>query len=400
MKYNFNEIIDRRGTATIAYDGQHKVYDYENLEPFWIADMDIKTPNYIIDHLKNKLDQAHFGYLVWKQDEYLNAIKHWYKTRFSVNVQKNDIYYVPSILFTVTEVIREFTKEGEGVLIHTPSYNAFLNLIKGNKREAVESPLIATEEGYKLDVEQFEKMASREDVKVLILCNPHNPTGKVWTKEECEQIKEICVKHDVFIVSDEIHMDFVRSKNGFYSMTNLMQLDSPIVVVTGLGKTFNLASLASSYMITKHRFFTLQFNRKLATYYGLSAANTLAVEAVKVAYTQSAEWVDQLNEHIERNMTILKEFVDNEMSDQLDFIKPESTYLAWVDFSKSGYKEAEVQKALQSVGKIATGIGHSFELGESHHFRLNLACSEDKLKGGLKSIKQSFNALKNGEIQE
>ncbi len=399
MKYNFDEVIDRRGTATVAYDGQQKVYDYENLEPFWIADMDIKTPEFIIEHLKNKLDQAHFGYLVWKQDEYLNAIKNWYKKRFSVNVQKNDIYYVPSILFTVTEVIREFTKEGEGVLIHTPSYNAFLNLIEGNKREVVESPLIQTDEGYKLDVEQFEKVASREDVKVLVFCNPHNPTGKVWTKEECEQIKEICERHDVFIVSDEIHMDFARSENGFYSMANLMQLDSPILVVTGLGKTFNLASLASSYMITKHRYFTMQFNRKLGTYYGLAAANTLAVEAVKVAYNQAEEWVDQLNDHIERNMRILKEFVDNEMSDQLSFIKPESTYLAWIDFSNSGYSEEKVQKALQSVGKIATGIGNSYELDESHHFRLNVACSEDKLIGVLEAIKQSFNALDNDEIE-
>lgn len=399
MKYNFDEIINRRGTATIAYDGQRKVYDYENLEPFWIADMDIKTPDFIIDHLKGKLDQAHFGYLVWKQDDYLDAIKHWYKTRFKVNIQKNDIYYVPSILFTVTEVIREFTKEGEGVLIHTPSYNAFLTLIEGNKRTAVESPLIPTDDGYKLDVEQFESMASREDVKVLVLCNPHNPTGKVWTKEELIQIKEICDKYDVFIVSDEIHMDFVRSEEGFYSMTNLMQLDSSLVVVTGLGKTFNLASLASSYMITKHRYFTLQFNRKLATYYGLSAANTLAVEAVKVAYRNGADWVDQLNNHIERNMLILKEFIDQNMSDELTFIKPESTYLAWVDFSKSGYNEAQVQEALQSVGKIATGIGHSFELSESHHFRMNIACSEEKLIGGLDAIKQSFNALKNGEIK-
>jgi len=398
LKYNFDEVIDRRGTATIAYEGQRKVYDYENLEPFWIADMDIKTPDFIIDHLKNKLDQAHFGYLVWKQEEYLNAIKHWYKTRFSVNVQKNDIYYVPSILFTVTEVIREFTKEGEGVLIHTPAYNAFLNLIEGNKRVAVESPLITTDNGYELDHEQFEKVAAREDVKVLVLCNPHNPTGKVWTKEECAFMKEVCEKHDVFIVSDEIHMDFVRSDKGFYSMANEMKLDSPIVVVTGLGKTFNLASLASSFMMTKHRYFTLQFNRKLATYYGLAAANTLAVEAVKVAYTQASDWVDQLNQHIDKNMTLLEEFIKNEMSDQLSFIKPESTYLAWIDFAKSGFNESDVQKALQSVGKLATGIGNSYELGESHHFRMNLACSEDKLISGLEAIKKSFDALENDEI--
>ncbi|WP_239749289.1 aminotransferase class I/II-fold pyridoxal phosphate-dependent enzyme [Mammaliicoccus sp. H-M34] len=398
MKYNFDEIIDRRGTATVAYEGQRKVYDYENLEPFWIADMDIKTPDFIIDHLKNKLDQAHFGYLVWKQDEYLNAIKHWYKTRFSVNVQKNDIYYVPSILFTVTEVIREFTKEGEGVLIHTPSYNAFINLIEGNNRRLVESPLIETENGYELDKVQFEKMAAQDDVRVLVLCNPHNPTGKVWTKEECEFMKEVCEKNDVFIVSDEIHMDFVRSEKGFYSMTNQMKLDSPILVVTGLGKTFNLASLASSYMITKHRYFTLQFNRKLATYYGLAAANTLAVEAVKVAYTQAGDWVDQLNQHIERNMDILDDFIKSEMPEQLTFIKPDSTYLAWIDFSKSGFNESEVQKALQSVGKIATGIGNSFEVSESHHFRMNLACSEEKLVSGLEAIKKSFAALSNNEI--
>ncbi|MCJ1779599.1 aminotransferase class I/II-fold pyridoxal phosphate-dependent enzyme [Mammaliicoccus sciuri] len=399
MKYNFDEVIDRRGTATIAYDGQRKVYDYENLEPFWIADMDIKTPDFIINHLKNKLNQAHFGYLVWKQEAYLNAIKNWYKTRFSVNIQKNDIYYVPSILFTVTEVIREFTKEGEGVLIHTPSYNAFLNLIEGNKRVAVDSPLVATDNGYELDKEQFEEMAARDDVKVLVLCSPHNPTGKVWTKEECAFMKDVCERHGVFIVSDEIHMDFVRSENGFYSMTNEMTLDSPILVVTGLGKTFNLASLASSYMITKHRYFTLQFNRKLATYYGLSAANTLAVEAVKVAYNEAGEWVDQLNEHIEKNMTILDKFIKNEMSNQLSFIKPESTYLAWIDFSKSGYVESDVQKALQSVGKLATGIGHSYELGESHHFRMNLACSEEKLRSGLESIKKSFDALDHGEVE-
>lgn len=395
MKYNFDEVINRRGTGSIAYDGQYKMYDYDNLEPFWIADMDIKTPDFIIDHLKKKLDQSHFGYVVWKQDEYLSAIKQWYKRRFSVNIQKNDIYYVPSILFTVTEMIREFSKEGEGVLIHTPAYNAFLNLIEGNKRVAVESPLIAKDDGYHLDRAQFEKVTSRSDVKVFVLCNPHNPTGKVWTKEECEFMRDVCEKNDVFIVSDEIHMDFVRSEQGFFSMTNLMKLDSPILVVTGLGKTFNLASLASSYMITKHRFTTLQFNRKLSSFYGLAAANTLAVEAVKVAYTQSDEWVDQLNQHIEKNMEILKSFIDNEMSNELSFIKPESTYLAWIDFSKSGYSEKEVQNVLQSVGKIATGLGHSYELGDSHHFRLNVACSEEKLLKGLQSIKQSFDTLNN-----
>src|SRR5699024_7965293 len=152
-------------------------------------------------------------------------------------------------------------------------------------------------------------------------------------------------RHDVFIVSDEIHMDFVRSENGFYSMANLMQLDSPILVVTGLGKTFNLASLASSYMITKHRYFTMQFNRKLGTYYGLAAANTLAVEAVKVAYNEAEEWVHQFNDHIERKMRILKEVVDNEMSDQLSFIKSDSTYLACFDFSNRCYSEEKAHTA-------------------------------------------------------
>lgn len=393
MDYNFNEHVERRNTATIAYDGQYKVYDYKDLEPFWIADMDIKTPDFIIEHLKNKLNQGHFGYLVWKQDEYLNAIKKWYKTRFSVNIQTNDIYYVPSILFTVTEVIREFTHEGEGVLIHTPAYNAFLSLIEGNKRKTVESPLIPTEDGYKFDIEQFEQQAARPDVKVFVLCNPHNPTGKVWSEEELIQMRDICERHGVFIVSDEIHMDFVRSEQGFYSMANLMKLDAEIVVVTGLGKTFNLASLASSFLITKHRYFTLQFNRKLATYYGLAAAHTMAVEAVKVAYNQAGEWVDQLNEHIENNMNILEKFINEEMSTMLSFKKPESTYLAWIDFSKSGYSEQEVQRALQSVGKIATGIGNSFELGESTHFRMNVACNEEKLKRGLDAIKKSFESL-------
>ncbi|TDM07671.1 MalY/PatB family protein [Macrococcus lamae] len=391
--YNFDEQIDRAGTDCIKYDAMDLIYDHDDLLPFWIADMDFKTPQPIIEAMKKRLDHPVIGYSKWNTDHFYDAVKHWYQTRFNAKVMNSDVHYAPTVLFTITEVIRTLTHSGDGIIINTPSYNNFINLIEGNKRTIIEAPLIDNGLNYTMDMEYFESLCKKPENKIFLLCNPHNPTGKVFTKEELDTVVEICAAHDVFIIADEIHMDFVRHPDGHQTLVNWMKPDSPIIVVTCLGKTFNISGLPHSFYITKHRYLTLDLNRKLISVYGLGSTNPLINCAVQAAYMECADWVDEVNQYIEENMQMVKQFVDDELSDALDVRIPDATFLMWIDFSKSGHDEQTVQQALQHIGKIAVGIGSTYEIGESTHFRLNLACDRERLKEGLSRMKQAFDSL-------
>lgn len=392
--YNFDEHIERNGTDCIKYDAMDLMYSTGDMMPFWIADMDFSTPAPIVAAMKKRLDHPVFGYSKWNTDEFYDAVKHWYRTRFNARVMNNDLHYAPSVLFTITEVIRTLTAEGDGVIINTPSYNNFINLIEGNRRTIVEAPLMADGSSYKMDMDAFESLCQQRSNKVFLLCNPHNPTGKVFTEEELTTIVEICEAHDIFIISDEIHMDFVRSEAGHQTLVKWMKPDSPILVTTCLGKTFNISGLPHSFYITKHRYMSLDLNRKLMSVYGLSSTNSLINYAVQAAYMECADWVDAVNDYIGDNMQVVQSYIETHLSDVLEVQIPEATFLMWIDFKKSGYDEDTVQHALQHTGKVAVGIGSSYELGVSTHFRLNAACTRNRLMEGLERIKQAFDSLK------
>lgn len=394
---DFNRVIDRSATNAVAHEMLSKVYQRKDLTPFWIADMDIAVPETIIHALQERLSHPIYGYTNWNNDQFYQPVRHWYKTRFDLNVLKQDLAYAPSVLFTVTEVIRSVTNEGDGVIVNIPSYNNFLNLINGNKRMIVGCDLYDDEDQYSMDFVQFEYLCQMPQNKVFLFCNPHNPTGKVFTEEEILKIIEICEKHNVYIISDEIHMDFVRHGK-HQSLVKYMSQYDKMVVTTCLGKTFNISGIPHAYYITKDSYMRELLQTKIGSVYGISSPNILGLTAIRTAYMECGPWVDALNEHIESNMIKVETFINERLSDVLVFRRPHSTFLAWINFEASGFSEMDVQDALQNIGRIAVGIGNTYELTESTHFRLNVACSEEKLERGLAAIEKAFSYLKENAV--
>ena len=394
-QFDFNKTTSREGTYSVQYDGTETLFGAKGLEPFWIADMDIETPEVIRDAIKKRLDNGIFGYTMWQNERFYGPVKHWWKTRFNISLNEEDIHYAASVLYTVGEVMRQTTSEEDGVILTTPSYNSFPNLIKGNDRTRVETPLIYDEDKkeYSLNTKEFRELCSREDVTLYIHCNPHNPTGKVWSKEELLEIKNICQENDVYLISDEIHMDFVRPKEDFVSMASLLEESDPVLVTTGLGKSFNLASIPHSYYITKDRKITKDINTAMGSRYNVNTASSLALAAIEAAYTECGEWIDQLNEHIESNFQLISDYIDEHLSEYLSFDIPKSTYLGWISFEKSGMDAQKVHKALVEVGGIAVSPGKLYLDDENNHFRINVASSRKRIEDGLLRIRKTFEHL-------
>lgn len=392
--FNFDKPITREGTYSVQYEGTKGIFGKNGLQPFWIADMDIETPDAIVEAIKKRLDNKIFGYTLWNNPEFYEPIKNWWKKRFDITLEDEDITYAQSVLYTVGEVVRQVSSDGDGVILNSPTYNSFIKLFKGNKREMVPSPLIEEDGEYKFDFENFEALCKVPENKVFIHCNPHNPTGKVWTKEENAKIKSICLENNVFIVSDEIHMDFVRPKESFSSMIELMEEEDSILVTTSLGKTFNIASMPHSYFITKNQSIKKKIIFEADSKYNVATANSLVLAAIKAAYSECDEWVDALNEHLEGNFDYIESYIETHLSDVLTFKKPDSTYLAWVSFEKSGFDEREVHKALVNTGGIAVSPGYIYDFKESNHFRMNVASSRKRIEEGMERIHKTFNQLK------
>ncbi|CAD2073344.1 aminotransferase [Jeotgalicoccus coquinae] len=394
-QFDFNKTTSREGTYSVQYDGTEALFGAKGLEPFWIADMDIETPEAVRDAVKKRLDNGIFGYTMWQNERFYGPVKNWWETRFNISLNEEDIHYAASVLYTVGEVMRQVTDEGDGVILTTPSYNSFPNLIKGNDRTRVETPLIYDEDKreYFLNTEEFRELCSREDVTLYIHCNPHNPTGKIWSEEELLEIKNICKENDVYLISDEIHMDFVRPKEDFVSMVSLLEEGDPVLVTTGLGKSFNLASIPHSYYITKDRKITKDINNAMGSRYNVSTASSLALAAIEAAYTECGDWIDQLNDHVEGNFQLISDYIDEHLSEYLSFDIPKSTYLGWISFEKSGLNAAEVHKALVEVGGIAVSPGKLYLDDENNHFRINVASSRTRIEDGLERIRKTFEYL-------
>lgn len=393
-KFNFEEETTREGTFSIQYEGTEPLFGRTGLAPFWIADMDIKTPQAITEAMKQRLDNGIFGYTIWKNSKFYGPVKQWWSSRFNVDLTDDMITYAPSVLYTVSEAIRLNSEKGDGVILNMPTYNAFLKVLKGNDRKVVPAPLIEEDDEYSFDFEHFEALCREPENKVFVHCNPHNPTGRVWTREELQKMKDICLENEVFFVSDEIHMDFVRPKEKFVSMVELMEEGDPIIVTTGLGKTFNLASLPHSYFITKNVALKAKIVREFDHRYNVGTANSLVLSAIEAAYMECGEWVDELNDHLEGNFDYISDYIDTHLSSYLSFKKPDSTYLAWISFEKCGIPDEVMHKALVDMGEIAVSPGHIYDVAENGRFRMNVASSRQRIEMGMKRIHKTIDGLK------
>ncbi len=390
--YDFNRIVDRRGTSCLKYDFGMKRKGREDLLPLWVADMDFALPEEILEDFHKRIDHGIFGYTD-PDDDYFAALNRWFSSRHGYTVDPASVTVGCGIVYGLATGVHAFTKEGDAILIQQPVYYPFREVIDDNGRVFINNQLHYENGKYTIDFEDFERKITENDVKVFILCNPHNPVGRVWTKDELERLGDICLAHDVIIMDDEIHCDFVY---GDHKFTSFMTLDPKyrrnLVVYTSPSKTFNVAGFQPANIIIPSEELRGRYRRANAGA-GYSQGNIMGMEAVKSCYTKGARWVDQLVEYIQGNIEYVREFVKANMPEAL-FVEPEGTYLAWIDFSGYGFTDEELEHLMVEEAKLWLDSGKIFGPETAQFERFNLACPRATVEQAFRQLKDALDSHK------
>ena len=386
MKYNFDEIISRRNTNCIKWDrGEVDVL------PMWVADMDFKAAQPIIDAMKEKLDSGIFGYTM-HPDTYYNAIISWWDRRHGFKIKKDWVVFCPGIVPALSYLVRALTSHGDKVLLQSPVYYPFYRVITNNGCEVVDNPLKLVGEKYEIDFEDLESKASDPKVKLMLLCSPHNPVGRVWTKEELVKIGDICEKHQVLVIADEIHCDLVYKgyKHIPFAQINESFLMNSITC-TAPSKTFNLAGLQVSNLIIPSRSLRMKF-KQILEINEIAEPNVFSVDALIAAYNEGEEWLTQLIKYLEGNLKYLIGFIESNIPN-LKVIKTEGTYLVWVDCRALGMSSKELDVLFTKNARVWFNNGSTFGLNGEGFVRINIACPRELLKEGLERAKRVISDL-------
>ena len=388
MPINFDEIIDRRNTSCLKYDFAAERGYPADILPFWVADMDFRTPAPVIDALNARAAHGIFGYTQVK-DDYFSVLQNWFRTRHDWNVERSDLIITPGVVFAIANAIRAFTKKGESILIQQPVYYPFANMIRQNERVLIDSPLRLIEGRYEIDFEDFEQKVITHSVKLFILCSPHNPVGRVWTRAELEQIAAICLRHNVIVVADEIHEEFVRPGFRHIPFASLSDEAAAITVTcTSPSKTFNLAGLQISNIFIRNEELRRCFKEELSRT-GYDEPNTLGLTGAKSAYEHGAAWLTELLAYLEENNTRTRTFLAQHLP-KVTLIEPEGTYLLWLDFSAYGLSDEELNAKIIRDAHLWLDDGPIFGAGGSGFQRINTACPWATLETGLKNLAAAF----------
>ncbi|MDF2884238.1 MAG: patB1 [Clostridiaceae bacterium] len=382
MKYNFDEIIDRRNTNSVKWDMSKE----EDILPMWIADMDFKTADPIIKALEKRVQHGIFGY-AGIPAAYYEAEVSWWDRRHNFKIKKEWIEVSTGVIPSLSAIVQAFTEPGDKVLIQSPVYNYFNTSITNNKCEIVLNELKYNGEHYEIDFDDFEKKASDTKVKIFILCSPHNPVGRVWSKNELMRLGEICIKHNVLVVVDEAHRDLVYRGNKhipFASISEEFLMNS--ITCTAPSKTFNIAGLKTSNIITANEGYRKKVNRSLNINEAIEP-NAFGIEALIAAYNEGEHWLNQLLDYLEGNRDYLITFL-NERIPKLKAVKPEATYLIWINCRSLCISSKELSKKILEQGHMIINDGVTYgEAGEGF-IRINIACPRKLLIDGLERLEK------------
>lgn len=386
---NFDKITDRSHTGSLKYDMSRSPVKDKDMISLWVADMDFPTSSFVIDAVKERTDHGIFGYTI-PEDGYYDAVIGWMDRHFSFKPSKDWIVPTPGVVFALAMAVRALTKEGDGVLIQPPVYYPFREVIKSNKRNVIENVLLSDEEGrYYIDFEDFERKIKEASVKLFILCNPHNPVGRVWTKEELCRMADICLKHNVKIVSDEIHADFVFGDRAHTVLAGICEEYSKnVITCTAPSKTFNLAGLQISNIIISDDSIRRAFLKEMSGA-GYSQVNTLGLTACQAAYEKGEEYYEALKEYIRGNIDFIYSFIEKELP-QVKMYKPEGTYLVWLDCRRLGLPKDKLEELVTGKAGLWLDEGSIFGKSGEGFERINAACPRSILKEAMIRLKRAM----------
>ena len=381
---NFEQPINRLGSNSVKWDAILKSYNEENLLPLWIADMDFKAPAGVLQAYQKLLEHGILGYAD-TPDTLYTAISNWEQEHFKLAVRKEEILFFSGVLAGITTAIQAFTKPNDVILIHDPVYPPFANIITTNRRQLVRSQLVEENGHFVMDLADMEEKFKQHQVKVMILCNPHNPGGRVWTKKELYQLGELCQKYQVLVLSDEIHQDLVFPPNKMTSFFNAGDDFSDFSLqFTSMTKTFNLAGIKNSVVFVKNEKLRSQLIRKQEENFQ-QEINTFGLVGMEAAYETGEEWLAELLPYIQSNITYTMNFFREQLP-KVKIMEPEGTYLLWLDYSEYDLSDKELEERFVHKGKVVLNTGVSYGPSGKQHMRLNVACPRVVLEEGLNRI--------------
>ncbi|MCI8991838.1 MAG: pyridoxal phosphate-dependent aminotransferase [Eubacterium sp.] len=388
MRYDFDEITERKGTNSLKYDFMAENGKAEDTLPLWVADMDFQAPLPVRKRLQEITEHGIFGYSGTK-DDYFQALYQWYDTHFQWQIKKEWLVHTPGVVFALASAVRAFTDAGDAVLIQQPVYYPFSGVIKRNNRKLVISPLVLTDGHYEMDFKDMEKKIAENNVKLFLLCSPHNPVGRVWKTWELEKAGNICQKHGVIIVSDEIHSDFTFPGHTHHMIASLSEKFAEITVTcTAPSKTFNIAGLQVSNIMIPNVQLREKFV-KAVEQTGFFDLNLMGMAACQAAYEEGEEWLEQLKEYLEGNLTLIRDFLAEKLP-RIHLIEPEGTYLVWLDFRDLNMTEKEREELLGKKAKLWLDSGIMFGNSGEGFERINMACPRKVLKKALEQLEAAI----------
>ncbi len=383
----FDEVINRKGTNSLKWDMLEQRYGRDDLLPMWVADMDFRAPQAVLDALHKKIDHGIFGYPA-HSDEVDLAVQGWLKKRYGWQIEKDMIIYQLGVVPSISYIIQAFTEPGDEVIIQTPVYYPFYDVITKNNRKIVHNPLAFDGNHYEMDLTRLEESIT-EKTKMLLLCHPHNPVGRVWTREELERLAALCEKYNLLVISDEIHADLLFRGKQHIPFASLNE-DTKMRTFTCLAptKTFNLAGIQASYIVVENEQLHRQLSRHLADSFA-GSGNVFSEVATTAAYTYGEEWLEQLMDYVEDNYTFVKDYVEKYMP-VLRVMNSEGTYLLWLDCSKLPLTAPERKRWLIEEAKVAFNHGAIFGEEGKNFERMNLACPRTTLIEGLERLRKAY----------
>ena len=388
--YNFDEVIERRGTNCVKFDGAKKGKDGKELLPLWVADMDFRTPDFIVNALKKRCEHEVFGY-TYGSDSYFKSIEEWVLYKYLWKIQREWISYIPGIVKGIGFVLQCFTQPGDKIIIQPPVYHPFRLVPEKMHREVVYNPLQLVEGVYQMDFEQLESIID-EKCKVLILSNPHNPGGIVWEKSTLIKLAEICNRHHILVISDEIHAEMVYPQHKHYPFAMVSEEAANCsIMFMAPSKTFNIAGIVSSYSIIPNDVLREQFYSFLEAG-ELNAGTIFAYTATEAAYTYGAEWLQQMRIYIINNVQYIEDFLKNYIP-QIKVYKPQASFLVWLDCRDLQLSQPELVHLFEEKAGLLLNDGSMFGPGGEGYMRLNIGCPRSTLETAMNALKKAVNSL-------
>lgn len=386
MKFNFDEIIDRKGTKCIKWDLYPQAFKQDGLLPLWIADMDFRAPGFIIEALRQRLEHEVLGY-TGRCDCWYKAIEGWLDTRFDWKVTHEMLTFIPGIVRGIAYVLHCFTEEGDRVMMTPPVYSPFFNVTERTGRKVVFSPLVERDGRFHIDWDDFERKI--QGCKVFILCHPHNPGGRVWSKEELCRLADICEKAGVVVISDEIHADLTHAPLKHLPFATVSEAAARIsITFMAPSKAFNIAGLASSYAVVVNETLRQKFYNFLAAS-ELSEGNIFSYEGLIAAYTHGEEWLNAVKAYIVENIDFVDDFLRREIP-EIKIMRPEASFLVFLDCRALGLNTEELAKLFVDKAHLALNTGASFGPGGEGYMRLNVGAPRSIIEKALLQLRDAI----------